>query len=108
MLGRLRISTDEALKAYSTIAGAIFSPENKKWRTQDGMFKATTLENHIKRVVSQKLHGERIKQERTSNENGEDLMLDPSQTPGNTKSLCLCNAGGQYGTSSSLPFLQCP
>jgi len=44
MLGRLRMTKEEALKAYNSIAGSIFSQKNKKWATQDGTFKATTLE----------------------------------------------------------------
>ena len=73
------MTTEEAMEAYATIAGAIFSSENKKWRVQDGTFKATTLENHIKRVISQQLHGKRMEQGRLRSDDGDDLMLDPSQ-----------------------------
>ena len=64
MLGRLRMTTDEALRTYNALAHAIFSKDNKKWLGQDGAFKATTLENKVQEVVSKKGLGE--------------LMLDPS------------------------------
>lgn len=52
MLGRLRMDTREALEQYNTVAGNIFSKKNKKWKTQDGTFKASTLEAEMKRVVA--------------------------------------------------------
>ena len=58
MLGRLRMNTKEALAQYNTVAGRIFSKENKKWRTQDGTFKATTLEIEMKRVVAARTFGD--------------------------------------------------
>ena len=64
MLGRLRMSTDEALRTYNSLARAIFSKDNKKWVGQDGLFKATTLEDKVQEVVSKKGLGQ--------------LMLDPS------------------------------
>jgi predicted acylesterase/phospholipase RssA len=64
MLGRLRMTTDEALRSYNSLARAIFSKDNKKRSGQDGGFKATTLENKVQEVVSKKDLGE--------------LMLDPS------------------------------
>ena len=45
------MSTEEALMQYSLIAGKIFSKENKKWKSQDGTFKASTLEKEVKRLV---------------------------------------------------------
>jgi hypothetical protein len=52
MLGWLRMNTKEALEQYNTVAGKIFSKENKKWRNQDGTFKASTLEAEMRRVVA--------------------------------------------------------
>ncbi len=51
MLGRLRMTTQEALQAYNSIASAIFSERNKKWQFQDGLFKASTLENKVQEIV---------------------------------------------------------
>ena len=52
MLGRLRMSAEDALAQYNAIAGRVFSTSNKKLFGQDGTFKATTLENEMKRVVA--------------------------------------------------------
>ncbi|MCJ1400361.1 hypothetical protein MMC11_003566 [Xylographa trunciseda] len=51
MLGRLRMSTKEALAQYKLIASNIFSKENKKWKTQDGYFKASTLVRDMRSMV---------------------------------------------------------
>lgn len=66
MLGRLRMSTTEALKKYNEIAGRIFSKRNMKWETQEGKFKAITLEQEIKKIVAAKTEGS----------DGETRMLD--------------------------------
>ena len=66
MLGRLRMSTTEALEKYNTIAGHIFSAKNVKRMTQEGKFKATTLEREMKQIVAAKIQGS----------NGEARMLD--------------------------------
>ena len=73
MLGRLRMKTDEAIQTYNTLARAIFSKENKKWKGRDGLFKATTLEEEVKKLVSKKMQGER--------------MLDPSTTTAKGKAF---------------------
>jgi len=46
------MNTKEALEQYNTIAGKIFSKKNKKYKFQDGTFKASTLEVEMKRVVA--------------------------------------------------------
>ena len=66
MLGRLRMSTTEALEKYNTIAGHIFSAKNRKRMTQEGKFKATTLEQEMKKIVAAKIQGS----------DGESKMLD--------------------------------
>ena len=66
MLGRLRMSTTEALEKYNTIAGKIFSAKNMKRVTQEGKFKATTLEREMKQIVVAKIQGS----------DGETRMLD--------------------------------
>ena len=55
MLGRLRMSTEDALVRYIDIAGFIFSKENKKWKTQDGTFKASALEEQVKQLVAEEV-----------------------------------------------------
>jgi patatin-like phospholipase/acyl hydrolase len=64
MLGRLQMTTDEALRTYNSLASAIFSKDNRKWSVQDGEFKATTIEKKVQEVVSKKSMG--------------DLMLAPT------------------------------
>jgi len=55
MLGRLRMSTREALAEYNRVAKCVFSKENKKRMTQDGMFKETTLEAEVQKLVASKI-----------------------------------------------------
>ena len=71
MLGRLQMTTKEALEQYNIIAGRVFCTSNKKWLIQDGTFKATTLEQEIKRVVATKLGG-----------GGDATMLDSTNESG--------------------------
>ena len=68
MLGRLRMDTNEALECYNRIASMTFSPSNKKWLFQDGLFKATTLQNEVEKIVTAKNLGEVMMEE--SNETG--------------------------------------
>ena len=51
------MSTTEALEKYNTISGRIFSEKNMKWKTQEGKFKATTLEQEMKNFVASKVPG---------------------------------------------------
>jgi hypothetical protein len=57
MIGRLRMTTKDALEQYNLMAGRVFSSKNKKGLLQEGMFKATTLEDEIKRVVGEHVYG---------------------------------------------------
>ncbi|THU84996.1 hypothetical protein K435DRAFT_764610 [Dendrothele bispora CBS 962.96] len=57
MLGRLEMSTEEALAQYRTLAGHIFGKKNRKSKGHDGAFKATTLEEEIKKLL-QNCHGD--------------------------------------------------
>jgi hypothetical protein len=50
MLGRLRLTVDEATKHYCQLSGKVFS--ERKWKGQNGIFKATNLENCIKTIVT--------------------------------------------------------
>ena len=82
MLGRLRMDTNEALVYYNRIASVIFSPSNKKWSFQDGLFKATTLRDEIEKIVAAKNLGE--------------LMLDESNETGRGKAfVCAMPARNQ-------------
>ncbi|KAF2014032.1 FabD/lysophospholipase-like protein [Aaosphaeria arxii CBS 175.79] len=70
MLGRLRMTTDEALRTYNSLSEEIFSKENKKTKFQDGSFKATTLQVKVQEIVEdQALKGLIL---------DPPLMIDPS------------------------------
>jgi hypothetical protein len=49
MLGRLRLTIDEAIHQYSQLAKHVFS--ETKWWGQDGKFKESRLEQVIKEIV---------------------------------------------------------
>jgi hypothetical protein len=49
MLGRLRLTVDQAIDQYNQFAAHVFS--NKKRKGKDGTFKASKLEEAIKKVV---------------------------------------------------------
>ncbi|KAJ6582705.1 FabD/lysophospholipase-like protein [Mycena vulgaris] len=51
MLGRLQMTVADAIKAYDSLAQAVFS--EKKHMGQDGTFKASLLEAAIKKIVEQ-------------------------------------------------------
>lgn len=60
MLGRLRMTTKDALQTYNKIAGAVFCKANQKWSFKDGAFKATTLKKQVQDLVATKELGEDI------------------------------------------------
>lgn len=49
MLGRLRMTVEDAIEAYQQLAGKVFS--DVKRTTSDGKFKATELEKAFKGIV---------------------------------------------------------
>ena len=60
MLGRLRMTTRDALRAYNKIAESVFCKSNRKYSFQDGAFKATTLEQQVRSLVAEKGLGDYI------------------------------------------------
>ena len=60
MLSRLRMTTEEALTTYNSVASAIFSKGNQKHKHQNGTFKASTLEAKVRELVEDKHLGERM------------------------------------------------
>lgn len=52
------MSTSDALAEYNRVARCIFSKENKKRITQDGIFKEATLEAEAMRLVASKIPGQ--------------------------------------------------
>jgi hypothetical protein len=53
LLGRLRLTTSEAIFHYTNLSKTIFSEKNRFWK--DGTFKASNLEKAIKSVLETKL-----------------------------------------------------
>lgn len=73
MLGRLRMTTEEALRTYNSLSCVIFSKNNKKRIGQDGTFKATALVQKVQEIVLERGLGE--------------FMLDPSNDSGKGKAF---------------------
>ena len=67
------MTADDALQIYHSMAQAIFSKDNKKFKGQDGLFKATTLKEKVQEVVSKEKLGE--------------LMFDSSRHPRKAKAF---------------------
>ncbi|CAE6425927.1 unnamed protein product [Rhizoctonia solani] len=65
MLGRLRMTVSEAIEAYVKLSDRIFSKHKHRW--QEGKFKASSLEDAIKEIVS----------EQSSSEGEDTRMFDP-------------------------------
>ncbi|KAJ7690552.1 FabD/lysophospholipase-like protein [Mycena rosella] len=72
MLGRLRMTVDEAISAYNKLAQDVF--KNTKRLDQDGTFKASRLEAAIKKIV----------QDYTTTKN----MNEPMEDPGQEDAIC--------------------
>jgi hypothetical protein len=87
MLGRLRMSVDDATIAYVSIADKIFSRANKKMIHKREDFKASTLETAIKQLVAERTESDEktkptnIEGVNTSQDNVDALqrMMDPRQ-----------------------------
>jgi hypothetical protein len=58
MLGRLRMSTEEALFEYDQCASKVFSSRNKKWTTATEKFRATALKEVVEDLVRRRNMGE--------------------------------------------------
>jgi hypothetical protein len=67
MLGRLRLSVDEAIKAYVKFAGYVFSEKKSPWK--DGTFRASRLVDVLKTIVAE-----------SEEKDAEARMLDPRET----------------------------
>jgi len=51
LLGRLRLTTEQALAEYADLAGDVFGVRKSRWVPHDGCFSATRLTAAIKHVV---------------------------------------------------------
>ncbi|KAK0477682.1 acyl transferase/acyl hydrolase/lysophospholipase, partial [Armillaria novae-zelandiae] len=80
MLGRLKMSTEDALHNYKKLATAVFSPDNRKAFYKDGKFKASILEVEIKEIVKNSHVGY----------TGDELLLDPDAGKGSIGNVFIC------------------
>lgn len=60
MLGRLRMSTEEALREYDHCAAKVFSFRNKKWTTATEKFRATALREVVQDLVRRRNMGDEM------------------------------------------------
>ncbi len=67
MLGRLKMSTEDALRHYKKLSAAVFSHDNRKLVYKDDKFRASTLEAEIKEIVKNSCEGY----------TGDEHLLDP-------------------------------
>ncbi|KAK0489783.1 FabD/lysophospholipase-like protein [Armillaria luteobubalina] len=82
MLGRLKMSTEEALRSYNKISSMVFSSENRKPFYGDGKFKATALVKEIQDVVRQAGHS------------NDQKLLDPDAGPNSKGNAFVCSMTG--------------
>ncbi|KAK4151190.1 hypothetical protein C8A00DRAFT_17376 [Chaetomidium leptoderma] len=61
MLGRLRMSTEEALQEYDNCSAKIFASKNKKTWSISERFQATALQEAVEGIVKQRGRGERMR-----------------------------------------------
>ena len=55
MLGRLRMSVDDATKAYAALSDKIFSKNNMKLMWKSEIFKSSTLEDAFREIIADHL-----------------------------------------------------
>ncbi|KAI4265159.1 MAG: hypothetical protein L6R35_007180, partial [Caloplaca aegaea] len=63
LLGRLQMTTQDALRTYNKLAGSVFCKANRKSSFKDGSFKATKLEKEVQVLVATKELGESMLRE---------------------------------------------
>ncbi|KAK0489859.1 acyl transferase/acyl hydrolase/lysophospholipase [Armillaria luteobubalina] len=82
MLGRLKMSTEEALQSYNKISSMVFSSENRKTFYRDGKFKATMLVKEIQNIICQAGHS------------NDQKLLDPDAGPNSKGNVFICSMTG--------------
>ncbi|KAK0435465.1 acyl transferase/acyl hydrolase/lysophospholipase [Desarmillaria tabescens] len=80
MLGRLKMSTEDALRSYNKLAAAVFSPDNHKPFYKDEKFKASILKAEIKEIVKHS-HG---------GYTGDESLLDPNAGKDSIGNVFVC------------------
>lgn len=67
MLGRLRMTVDDAIAQYGRLSGRVFG--QKKFLLSDGKYKASTLEEVLKTIIAENVY------------NPEERMLEDDTDP---------------------------
>ncbi|KAK0216714.1 acyl transferase/acyl hydrolase/lysophospholipase [Armillaria nabsnona] len=80
MLGRLKMSAEDALCNYKKLAATVFSPDNRKRVYKDDKFKVSTLEEEIKEIVKNSCEGY----------TGNEHLLDPGTGKDTTGNMFVC------------------
>jgi len=74
MLGRLRMTAEDAIMAYISLGKSVFGQKQQPWK--DGKFSATALERAIKHVVKEE-HEKRRKSKGFREEEFAESLKDP-------------------------------
>jgi hypothetical protein len=82
MLGRLRMSVDEATQAYAALSDKVFSKKNMK-RLKPEVFKASTLEEAFKKIIADQVRKGHSQREESAERF--DRMMDPRADSGSCK-----------------------
>lgn len=76
LLGRLQLSTEQAITEYGNLASLVFKEKKSGWLGNDGQYKATKLETVVKELV----------QKYSATNNPDESMLDArAEEPGACK-----------------------
>ncbi|OIW35316.1 hypothetical protein CONLIGDRAFT_53333 [Coniochaeta ligniaria NRRL 30616] len=73
LLGRLRMTTQEALDAYDDVAETLFSRSNRKYLAKS-QFKSTTLEDVVKEIVAQRSSSDLLKYQDKDEQKGKAFV----------------------------------
>lgn len=78
LLGRLHLTTEQALTEYSVLTGEVFKERKTRWLGNDGKYKATKLETVVKALVQK--YG-------AANDPDESLLDERAEAPGACKAF---------------------
>jgi hypothetical protein len=82
MLGRLRMSVDEATQVYAALSDKVFSKKNMK-RMKPEVFKASTLEEAFKTIIVDQVRRDHSQVEESAGTL--ERMMDPRAESGSCK-----------------------
>jgi hypothetical protein len=86
MLGRLRMSVDEAIQVYAALSDKVFSKKNMK-RFKPEVFKALTLEEALKKIIADRVRKDHSQLEEDAE--SFERMMDPRADSASCKAYAL-------------------